>query len=143
LTPELMPVDGDALVQALKLAESLLQKTGVPGSALVMADIVAPSQVQTLSENKTEIPVQFLSLQSPSAPDDNGLQRAAKTLNASVVKLTVDKTDVQQANRRAQSELKAVTGSFGEQRWHDNGYALVPLIVLCTLMWFRKGWVIR
>lgn len=143
LTPEMMPVDGDALAQALELAENLLQKAGVPGSALVIADTVAPSQIQALSAAQIELPVQFLALQSPSAPVDNGLQRAATTLNASVVKLTVDQTDVERVARRAESDIKAATDAFGGERWYDAGYTMLPLIALCALMWFRKGWVVR
>lgn len=143
LTPELMPADGDALVQALELAGKVLEKAGVPGSALVIADTVAPLQVKALSEVEIELPVQFLALQSPSAPLDNGLQRAATALNASVVKLTVDQTDVERVARRAQSELKAAAGAYGGERWHDAGYAILPLIALCALMWSRKGWVVR
>ncbi len=41
LTPDLMPVDGDALAEALALAESVLERAGVPGSVLLMADTVA------------------------------------------------------------------------------------------------------
>jgi Ca-activated chloride channel family protein len=143
LTPELMPADGDALVQALELAGKVLEKAGVPGSALVIADTVAPLQVKALSEVEIELPVQFLALQSPSALLDNGLQRAATALNASVVKLTVDQTDVERVARRAQSELKAAAGAYGGERWHDAGYAILPLIALCALMWSRKGWVVR
>jgi Ca-activated chloride channel family protein len=143
LTPELMPADGDALVQALGLAGKVLEKAGVPGSVLVIADTVAPLQVQALSEVEIELPVQFLALQSPSAPSDNGLQGAATALNASVVKLTVDQTDVERVARRAQSEFKAASSAYGGERWHDAGYAILPLIALSALMWSRKGWVVR
>ncbi len=103
LTPELMPVDGDALVQALQLAEQVLAKSGVPGSALIIADNVSPSQVQTLSTAEIALPVQFLSVQSQSTPVDSGLQSAASRLIAPVAELTVDAADVERVARRAQS----------------------------------------
>jgi Ca-activated chloride channel family protein len=143
LTPELMPIDGDALAEALELAAEMLQRAGVPGSALVIADVVAPSQVQAVSALELELPVQFLAVQPPSAPVDDGLERAAAALDASVVKLTVDQADAEQMARRARSEFKVAAETSGGQRWRDAGYAVLPLLALCTLMWSRKGWVVR
>ncbi|UCD51284.1 MAG: VWA domain-containing protein [Phycisphaerales bacterium] len=143
LTPELMPVDGDALAQALGLAEDLLQKASVPGSVLVMADAVAPSQIQALSVAETKLPVQILALQSPSAPVDSGLQNAASALHAPIVRLTVDQTDVARVAQRARSEFRMAAAADGGEQWHDAGRALLPLIALCTLVWSRKGWVVR
>jgi Ca-activated chloride channel family protein len=143
LTPELMPVDGDALGAALALAETTLQRAGVPGSVLILADTVAPSQAQLLSERKSALPVQILALKSSGARADPGLQQAAGALNAAVVSLTVDPTDVERVARRAQSDFKAVASEIGGDRWQDAGYALVPLIAVCALMWSRKGWVVQ
>ncbi len=143
LTPELMPVDGDALVQALQLAEQVLAKSGVPGSALIIADNVSPSQVQTLSTTEIALPVQFLSVQSQSSPVDSGLQDAATKLNAPIVELTVDQTDVERVARRSRSGLKAVSGTQEGTRWQDAGYALLPMIALFALMWSRRGWLVR
>ncbi len=143
LTPELMPVDGDALAQALQLAGQVLAKSGVPGSALIIADNVSPSQVQTLSTAEIALPVQFLSVQSQGAPVDNGLQSAATRLNAPVAELTVDQTDVERVARRAQSRLIAVSATNEGTRWQDAGYALLPLLALFALMWSRRGWLVR
>ena len=143
LTPELMPVDGDALAQALQLAEQVLGKSGVSGSVLVIADNVSPLQVEALSTAETTLPVQFLSVQSPSTLTDNGLQSAADTLNAPVVNLTVDRADVQRLARRAQSRIKAVSATNEGTRWQDAGYALLPLLAVFALTWSRRGWLVR
>lgn len=143
LTPELMPVDGDALAQALQLAEQVLGKSGVSGSVLVIADNVSPLQVEALSTAETTLPVQFLSVQSPSTLTDNGLQSAASTLNAPVVNLTVDQADVQRVARRAQSRIKAVSATNEGTRWQDAGYALLPLLAVFALTWSRRGWLVR
>ena len=143
LTPDLMPVDGDALAQALQLAEEVLRNGGVPGSALVIADNVSPTQAQALSTIGIALPVQFLSVQSQSAAVDNGLQSAAANLNAPIVELTVDRADVERAARRAQSSLKSVSATKEGTRWQDAGYFLLPLIALFTLMWSRRGWLVR
>jgi Ca-activated chloride channel family protein len=142
LTPDLMPVDGDALVQALQLAEQVLAKSGVPGSALVIADSVAPSQARSVAIADIALPVQFLSLQSLSAPTDSGLQSAASNLNASVVELTFDPMDVEDVARRAQSRLKAVSATKDGSRWRDAGYTLLPFLAFFILMWSRRGWLV-
>ena len=143
LTPDLMPVDGDALVAALKLAEQVLDKSGVAGSVLVIADSVSPVQAQSLSANGISFPVQFLSMQSPAAEIDNGLQSAAGNLGAAVVKLTVDQTDVEKVARRAQIGLTARSATGDGTRWLDAGYPMVPLLAVFLLMWSRKGWLVR
>jgi Ca-activated chloride channel family protein len=143
LTPELMPEDGDALVAALTLAEQVLAKNGVAGSALVMTDNVAPHQVQSLAATKIDLPVQFLSVQAFNAAVDGGLQDAAGNLAAPVVKLTADSTDVERLAGRAKTSIKAVSASNEGTRWLDAGYSLVPLLAFFTLMWSRRGWLVR
>jgi len=143
LTPELMPTDGDALGEALQLAGKVLKRAGVPGSILVMADSVAPSQVEAVSATKPRTPVQFLVMSAAVAPVDTGLNSLASALGAPVLRVSVDQADVQQAAQRAQSDFKAVAGTSGGNRWHDAGYALMPLIALLALMWSRRGWLVR
>ena len=143
LTPELMPADGDALAEALKLAEKVLQRAGVPGSVLVMADSVAPSQVETISAMQFVPPVQFLALSASSAPADSGMQNTASALGAPLVRISVDQADVERVAQRAQSKFKAVAGVSSGDRYRDAGYALLPLIALFALMWSRRGWLVR
>ena len=143
LTPELMPVDGDALVAALLLAEQVLADSGVAGSALVMADNVAPHEVLSLAATEIGLPVQFLSVQAFNAAADSGLQDAADELGAPVVKLTVDSADVERLASRAETSIKAVSASNEGTRWLDAGYGLVPLLALCALMWSRRGWLVQ
>ncbi len=143
LTPELMPADGDALSEALQLAESVLERAGVPGSALVMADGVAPSQADALAATTSSLPVQFLAMSALVAPVDPGLARAASALGAPVLRLSVDEADVQRVAQRARSDFKAVAGVASGDRWRDAGYLLLPLIALLALFWSRRGWLVR
>ena len=143
LTPELMPADGDALVAALKLAEGILEQAGVPGSLLVMADNVAPSQVERLATAGINLPVQFLALSASTAPIDAGMEDAASTLGAPITRISVDEEDVERIAQRAQSSFKTVAGLSSGDRWRDAGYALLPFIALLSLMWSRKGWLVR
>jgi hypothetical protein len=87
--------------------------------------------------------VQFLSVQSQNAAVDSGLQNAAANLNAPVIELTVDQADVERAATRAQTSLRSVSATKDGTRWQDAGYSLLPLIALFTLMWSRRGWLVR
>ena len=143
LTPELMPADGDALGEALQLAESVLERGGVPGSVLVMADGVAPAQADAITAAGPSLPVQFVAMSSSAAPVEPGLARAASALGAPVIRLSADETDVQRAARRAQSDFKAMAGVASGNRWRDAGYLLLPVIALLALVWSRQGWLVR
>ena len=143
LTPDLMPSEGDALADALQLAERLLQDSGVPGSVLVIADNVSPAQVDLLAASDTRRSVQFLSLQAMGAATDVGLQNAASELDARVVELTVDGADVESLAQRAQSSIRVVADSGEGTRWVDAGYDLLPLLALLALLWSRRGWLVR
>jgi Ca-activated chloride channel family protein len=120
-----------------------LERAGVPGSVLVMADGVAPSQAEAVAAATSSLPVQFLAMSAPAAPVDAGLEHAASTLRAPVLRLSVDEADVQRVAQRAQSDFKAVAGTASGDRWRDDGYLLLPLIGLLALMWSRRGWLVR
>ncbi len=142
LSPDLMPVDGDSLGEALDRAATLLDRAGVPGSVLVIADAVSPSQAQAVAEAAPGLPVQFLAVKPPNAPLDAGLQQAAGARGASVTEMTIDQSDVERVARKAQSDFRAAPMAGGGERWRDAGYYLLPLIALVALAWSRKGWVV-
>jgi Ca-activated chloride channel family protein len=142
ISPEIMPVDGDALDRALEEAARVFDRAGVPGSVLVIADAVSPSQVDGPSANPPDLPVQFLAVSPPNAPIDSGLQQAARVMNATITQLTIDHSDVERIARTAQTEFRAAPMDEGGDTWKDAGYYLVPVIALIGLAWSRKGWVV-
>ena len=142
LSPDLMPVDGDALGEALDLAANLLDRAGVPGSVLVLADAVSPSQASAVAVAAPDMPVQFLAIKPLNAPLDAGLQQAAGARGASVTPLTIDQSDVERVAQRAQSDFRVAPVAGGGERWRDAGFYILPLIALVALAWSRKGWVV-
>jgi len=142
LSPDLMPVDGDALGEALELAASVLDRAGVPGSVLVIADVVSPSQAAAVAEVAPNLPVQFLAVKPPNAPLDSGLQEVANARSALVTAMAIDQTDVERIAQRAQSDFRTAPVAGGGERWRDAGYYLLPLIALIGLAWSRRGWVV-
>ena len=142
LEPGIMPVEGDALTDALTMAGSLFKQAGRAGSVVVIADTVSPAQVAKLSQppDQERLPVQFLAVNALGAPTDRGLANAANALGARVAMLTIDASDLEAITRQARRDLQTVLTQQSGERWKDSGYALVPFIVLATLPWARQGW---
>ncbi len=143
ITPAIMPVDGDVLAEALVLAEELVKTTGGPGSLLVLADSVNQSQLSILETTELSFPIQFISIAPPNREPDAGLLRAADVLGGSVTRMSIDVADVTVVNQRAKVDFSSVVEQDGGERWRDGGYLLLPIIALCMLLWFRRGWVVR
>jgi Ca-activated chloride channel family protein len=137
LGPDLMPLDGDALGEALQLGGEMMQRAGMPGSLLVIADAVATAEAGSL---QSLYPVQFLSILPPDLALDPGLRNAADALGATIQQLTPDEQDVEKIAQRARSLETASGTQTEEQRPEDAGYFLLPLLALFALFWSRRGW---
>jgi Ca-activated chloride channel family protein len=142
ISPEIMPVDGDALGEAIEEAARVFDRAGVPGSVLVIADAVSPSQADALATAAPGLPVQFLAVNPANAPLDPSLQTAAQARNAKIIRLSVDQTDVERIARTAETDFRATPMDEAGEHWKDGGYLVVPLIALVALAWSRKGWVV-
>lgn len=138
LEPSTMPRDGDALADALELAGRLLERSGRSGSVVVMADTLPSVNISQL--DAAVPPTQFWAVAPYRSTIDEGLQATARSLGAKWTKLSVDDSDVQTIHRRSASAVGAVDSGLEGERWKDDGYALVPLIMLISLSWGRKGW---
>ncbi|MDR6951175.1 Ca-activated chloride channel family protein [Ancylobacter sp. 3268] len=137
LAPDLMPRQGDALADAVKLAADALRRGGQGGSVLVFAD-AAPA----LANGAAAAPVTLYALHPPGRDADPSIAAAAAALHADVVNLTLDDGDV-----GALAHILATAGppppAPGEgERWEEAGYWLTPLLALLVLAWFRRGWVL-
>lgn len=137
LGPDLMPLDGDALEEALQLGGEMMQRADMPGSLLVIADAVATAEAGSL---QSLYPVQFLSILPPDLALDPGLRNAADALGATIQQLTPDEQDVEKIAQRARSLETASGTQTEEQRPEDAGYFLLPLLALFALFWSRRGW---
>lgn len=145
LSPSIMPVDGDALSDALEVATQLLTKKPVPGSILVIADSVQASHITQLAKwrERETTGVQFLAaLPSDAALAQSGIPAAAETLGASVRRITPDPKDIEAIASRADRAIVAAAAS-DSSHWHDDGYFLVPLVAMGLLVWCRRGWSVQ
>jgi Ca-activated chloride channel family protein len=142
LEPAMMPEQGDALADALSRAETLLERSGLPGSTVLFADGVSEDQRRAAAAAALKHPVQMLSVFPGEAPEPS-LAGLAKALGGKVTSLSIDDRDVTALARRAAGAF-SMEGADGEgTQLKDDGYLLLPLLTLCVLMWARKGWVVR
>ena len=143
LSLAIMPREGDQFGSAVKLAAQVLRDGGQGGSILVVADMVAPDQVAALKQVAAGAPVTFLGVAPPAAVDaDAGLAAAVSGLGAREITATIDNADVTAIARRLAAAPGAPVAAGETVRWQEEGYWLVPLIVLLVLLWFRRGWVV-
>ena len=145
LEPQVMPRDGDALDQALLLAQAEIARSGGRGSVLVITDSVNPAQLQTLATLKQDTSLPPILFLAPVANDatavQTGVRSAADVLDAGLSIISADDSDLQTIDSRIHSSTRAAL-AVGEQ-WRDDGYLLLPFILLGVLVWSVKGWSVE
>jgi Ca-activated chloride channel homolog len=151
LDPAIMPKEGSSLIKALELANKVLKKGKTPGTVLLITDGVNPQEQTELDQVKYPFAVQVYASAGPpgaKAPIDSPmvkplneseLQLTARKLKGTVTKMTVDDADLKNLNSHIESSMQASMKEGGE-RWKDSGYAFVPILLILSLLWFRKGW---
>ncbi len=140
LTPELMPLEGDAAAQALALADAALQQAG-GGSILWLTDSVSAAEGEALARwrQKSATPVR---LWPPllDGPELETLARNTRPLRPQLVRLAADDSDVTQL--AAAARFAPTRASTEQSRWAESGYWLTPLLLLLLLVFFRRGWLV-
>lgn len=139
LDPKIMPEDGDAAAEAFRLAEKAL---GGAGSILWIADSIAAEQKAALAawRKDSRVSVRLLPPLLPGAELD-ALKQNARVVDASIVPLSADDSDVLTLARAAKFSTAMTTEQ--SDRWQESGYWLTPLIALLLSPFFRKGWMTR
>lgn len=140
LTPEIMPKEGNDLNSALQLASEQLSTSG--GTIIVLTDSAEPSLVKNLDQSKIlySPKILFLTVGSKELINLKQIEKSANILNASVQEFTIDDSDIQQLNSWTDKSFENPKG-LKSSRYQDNGYILLPLILLMMLLWFRQGFI--
>lgn len=139
LSPGVMPKEGDVAAQALSLAGQVVTQSKGRGWILWIADSVSGEQLAALQQQAAStIPVTAFAM-CAEGPERQSLQSVANTLRLPVVSVTPDEADV--TRLAANTRFSSVIDGTGE-RWRDSGYWLVPILVVISLGWFRRGWVL-
>ncbi len=156
LSPDVMPVEGDATGEALALAQEQIARSGLPGSILLVTDGIPTTERPRLSAHRSQggAPVQILGVAAdagapappdgPPAPalDRAALQAEAGALGATVTVVTPDDDDVRWLARHAETSV-VTSGAAGGRRWRDAGWWLVFPGAALALLWFRPGWMVQ
>lgn len=139
LDPKIMPEEGDAAAEALRLADQTLSEAG-SGSILWITDGIGPEQAAPLTawRQKSATEVRLLPPLLPGTELDQ-LAGHARAVSAGLVRLAADDSDVTSLARAA----KFATSAVGElsDRWEESGYWLTPVLAVLLLFFFRRGWM--
>ena len=140
LQPKIMPQEGDAAADALRLAERTLKDAG-SGSILWITDSVAPEQLVSLKAWRaaSKVPVRLLPPLLPGSELET-LTETARSVSASVTSLTADESDVESLARLA--KFTNVPVADAGSRWQEGGYWLTPALALLLIPFFRRGWMV-
>ncbi len=139
LTPEVMPQEGDNATAALELARAELAKSETPGAILFVLDELSGTDAAAFeAPAEEEAPVLFL-VAAPEGSPRGALDR----LDAEIIQLTADETDLAAIDRAAASAYRAAL--LGDERldWDDRGWVFGWLAMPLLLLWFRRGWTMR
>ncbi|TWU58581.1 von Willebrand factor type A domain protein [Rubripirellula tenax] len=142
LDPAMMPGEGDALADALRMASDHIESSGRGGSVLIVADGNEPAQASSLAgwRTTTSTPVQWLApVPVGSSLDAIGITTAAGSIAAATIAITPDDTDVNAIARRAEQTF-AMAAIGDASQWRDEGIWLVWPVAMGLAIWFRKGW---
>ena len=154
LSPEIMPLEGDAAADAILLADQTIESAGRPGSIVLITDGIARGENEKLAQ-RVGAPLHILAVAgdgskpfpagSPPAPDldAEALQQSAEAADATLTVVTPDDQDVQKLSRQISNSFVAAGQDDSGQRWRDMGYWLTPLIGVITGLWFRPGWLVK
>ncbi|EAZ92310.1 vWA domain-containing protein [Crocosphaera chwakensis] len=159
LSPNLMPIPGNAPNQALKVADTALSKTTVPGSILFITDGIGVDQTQAFIEysQQSENDIVVLGIgtleggniadannttSTYSRLDRQGLEKLSRQAGVYVTYVSLDNSDVEQIYQHIQKHLTDIEKSDSD-RWRNEGYWLVYPLAGLLLLWFRRGWTIQ
>ena len=163
----LMPVGGRDAAAALKLADGLLKKEVAPGTIVFITDGFdtqqipqfrdftdnSQQQVLVLTVGTTEggplqdargrIQTDANGVPLRASLDEASLRQLADDAGIPLASITLDSSDIEWVERRAQHHVQIVQEKSGQMRWREFGYYLCFPIALIGAFWFRRGWVVR
>jgi len=152
LAPEILPEEGNQPGHALNLARQLLNRSGQPGSILLIAESFPQSPDHPLKALAGGYPVNIYgigkersaatSTESPLAVPLNvaELKRVATMLGGRLTLVTPDETDLHQLVARMKTSWIPLGNTESQIRWAEAGYWFTPFLWLLSLLWFCPGW---
>ena len=165
LRPDIMPVQGTNLSEALDKADTLLAKIVAPSSIPLVTDNITASDIQRISQTATHSHIEIMAVATPTGgtiplkkgalKDKQGntviprldvvnLDQLSAMENVNVITVTLDDTDVKILAARIRQNLEfEIDLENVEEEWKDFGYWLLIPILFISLLWFRRGWKVH
>ncbi|MEM0925749.1 MAG: VWA domain-containing protein [Planctomycetota bacterium] len=136
LRADIMPVKGDALSDAVRIAFSQNDQSGGGGTVLIVTDSAVPIELDPPPSQKLLF---YAALRDRSELQASGIEQAADRLNADTQVMTADDVDVNRLLAHADRSIVEVT-TDDSSNWRDDGYWLIPILMIGSLVWARRGW---
>jgi len=139
LSPEIMPLEGDNIYEALMLAQKELNTKG--STVIVLCDALSPSLVKQAKENEfdTSSNVILWRIASEELSNTGDFESSASLLDASYITYSRDDSDVNRVSSLIDKHFQTAQDDKGQ--YEDGGYLLVPLIFVLMLLWARQGFI--
>ena len=129
VSPEIMPKEGDALLDALEIANASFGD--VKGSILLVTDGIAESSGNAMTDfrSRHSVPVEVLAIGRTDTPEYESIRGATSGV-AETTLLTADSKDIERLVRRTSRQTVRVESGEDEVRWADAGYWFLPFIAV-------------
>ncbi|MBN3581489.1 VWA domain-containing protein [Algoriphagus aestuarii] len=168
LSPDVMPLPGSNLEDALTLADTLMSVTDAPGTVLILSDDIEDQEFELIRNfvQNSNNSVQLLAINTDSgaevpnlsgrgtikdqegnsmisALNENVLAQLNALEQVTVNRLTLDESDVELISKAVKKNLIFTEKpEEKEDDWRDVGLLLIIPMAILFLLWFRKGWVL-
>ena len=139
LDPSMMPVKGDALAEAV--SQALHQFSGSMGTVIVITDSLAAEQINIIKTD-SQLKQAHIILYAAASPELLNLQQmkqAASAIDADLVSLSPDDSDIDQLLNNIDTNFSRAQDDNADYK--DEGYLLLPMIVILLVLWFRRGFL--
>lgn len=139
LQPEMMPVKGDAIAQAIKLAQQ--QFSVGSGTIIVLADSMNAEQIKKIQQDTSlkKARIVLFAIASAELINKVQMQKAASELGADLILMSADDSDIKRLLNLIDNNFQQAQNE--QQEYQDGGIYLLAFIALLVLLWFRPGFI--
>ncbi len=137
LSPQIMPIKGDALYDSIKLASK--QFVNVKGSIVVLTDALNKSEVQKVKEDSSLEAYKIIvyNISSQALQKDN-IESLSLNMGAQFISFSINEDDINTLHQTIEHQY--VNAEMQKEGTYvDSGYELLVLIIILLLFFFRKG----
>ncbi len=140
LDPDIMPLEGSNIQEALLLAQAELKDSS--STIVVLSDQISTSSVKLAIKNGFDksTNVIFWQIASTQLSSESDFKSASSLLGGDYVKYSRDGSDVDSVSALIEKNFKN-DAQNDSSRYEDGGYLFVPVLFLLLLFWARKGFV--